>query len=54
MNKYVFDNNALVVLCITVVIIAGIVFKVDGVKEIILALGSGLVGFLTGKVTADK
>ncbi len=54
MNKYVFDNNALVVLCITLIIIIGIIFKIENMKEVILTLGAGLVGFLTGKVTADK
>ena len=54
MNKYVFDNNALVVLCVTFIMTLGVIFKIDNIGQLIQTVLVGLIGFLTGKVTADS
>lgn len=42
----IYDNNTIALVCITVIIIVSIIYKVEGIKEVILALGGAIAGWM--------
>lgn len=43
--KY-YDNNTIALLCLTIVVIIGMVYQIDGIKDITLAICGAIAGWM--------
>jgi hypothetical protein len=41
-----YDNNTIALICLTVIVALGIIYKVDGIKEITLAISGAVAGWM--------